>query len=109
MSSYRERQMKARIARAKRNAIGRVMCRTFGDKSGAVMMEYVILAVLVAAAVVVAAIYFGRTIMKQFGAASAATSGQTKDAEKLSKEATQEAKSADSKGDKANKSYHDQK
>lgn len=109
MSKYAMKREMALIARAKRSALGRTMCRMMGDKTGAVMMEYVILAVLVAAAVVVAAIYFGRTIMKQFGSAAAATSGETKKSEKLSKEATKEATKADTKGDKANKSYHDQK
>ena len=108
MSSQEMRKMGA-IARAKRSAIGRALCRLLGDEKGAVMMEYVILSVLVAAAVVVAVIYFGRTIMKQFGAAAAATAGETKKAEKLSQEATKEAKKADTKGDKSNKSFHDQK
>jgi Flp pilus assembly pilin Flp len=99
----------ARIAWAKRTAMGRSLCRLFGDRTGAVMMEYVILAVLVAAAVVVAAIYFGRTIMKQFGAAAQATAGETRKSERQAKEATREAGKADRKGDTANKSYHDQR
>ena len=109
MSKYTERRKLATMARAKRSALGRVICRLLGDETGAVMMEYVILSVLVAAAVVVAVIYFGRTIMKQFGAAASATSGQTKDAEKMAKDATKEAKNADKKGNKSNTSFHDQK
>ena len=109
MSKREELRIQAAINRAKRSAVGRMFCRILGDKTGAVMMEYVILSVLVAAAVVVAVIYFGRTIMKQFGSASAATAGETKKSEKLSKEATKEAKKADSSGDKSNKSFHDQK
>jgi Flp pilus assembly pilin Flp len=109
MSMHAERRKLAGIARAKRSALGRVICRLMGDETGAVMMEYVILSVLVAAAVVVAVIYFGRTIMTQFGAAAQATAGQTKKAEKASKDATKEAKNAEKKGDKSNKSFHDQK
>ena len=109
MSKYTERRKLAAIARAKRSALGRVICRLMGDETGAVMMEYVILSVLVAAAVVVAVIYFGRTIMKQFGAAANATAGETKQAEKMAKEAGKEAKNADKSGDKSNKSFHDQK
>lgn len=109
MSTYTAEHKQRAIARAKRSFWGRALCRLLGDETGAVMMEYVILAVLVAAAVVVAAIYFGRTIMKQFGSAANATAGETKQSEKLSKEATKEAKSADKQGDKANKSYHDQR
>ena len=37
---------KARIARARHSALGRMLCRIAGDKTGAVMMEYVILGVL---------------------------------------------------------------
>jgi Flp pilus assembly pilin Flp len=96
------------IARAKRSALGRFFCRLLGDEKGAVMMEYVILSVLIAAAVVVAVIYFGRTIMKQFAAAASATAGETSDAKKRSKEATKEANKADTKGDRYNKSFHDQ-
>lgn len=44
--------MKTRIQAAKRTMVGRVLCRLVGDQSGAVMMEYVILGVLVAAACV---------------------------------------------------------
>ena len=38
-----------RIMRAKRSRIGRIVCRLLGDEKGAVTMEYVILAVLIAA------------------------------------------------------------
>jgi Flp pilus assembly pilin Flp len=109
MSNNEERRLANRVARAKRSVLGRGFCRLLGDKTGAVMMEYVILSVLVAAAVVVAVIYFGRTIMTQFGTAANATAGETKKAEKSAKDATKEAKDAEKKGDKANKSYHDQK
>jgi Flp pilus assembly pilin Flp len=109
MSTQQSNRMTRLIARAKRSAMGRTLCRLMGDKTGAVMMEYVILSVLVAAAVVVAVIYFGRTIMRQFGTAANATAGETKQAEKSAKDATKEAKDAEKKGDKSNKSFHDQK
>lgn len=50
---------------------GRMLRRLVGEETGAVMMEYVILAVLIAAAAVVAIAYFGRTIV---GEANVATS-----------------------------------
>lgn len=51
-----------RIARAKRTALGRTLCRLFGDRTGGVMMEYVLLGVLVAAAVVALVWAFGGTL-----------------------------------------------
>lgn len=50
------------IARAKRTAMGRFLCRLAGDNAGAVMMEYVVLGVLVVAAVVGLVVAFGDTI-----------------------------------------------
>jgi len=47
----------------------KMLCRLMGDRSGGVMMEYVILAVLIAAAVVVAVAMFGKTIVGMFDVA----------------------------------------
>lgn len=47
------------IARAKRTALGRFLCRLAGDNAGAVMMEYVVLGVMVVAAVVGLVLLFG--------------------------------------------------
>ena len=54
------------IARAKRTALGRFLCRLAGDNAGAVMMEYVVLGVLVVAAVVGLVVAFGGTIGDAF-------------------------------------------
>lgn len=59
---------------------GKLLRRLVGEETGAVMMEYVIIAVLVAAAAVVGIIYFSRTMNEQGAAASAAMAGQTKEA-----------------------------
>jgi Flp pilus assembly pilin Flp len=56
--------------------------RLFGDEAGGVMMEYVILGLLVAAAAVVAVMYFGKNITMGFNAMSQTVSGQSKAAEK---------------------------
>lgn len=53
---------KLRITRAKRSAMGRFVCRLLGDECGAVAMEYVVIALLVVAAAVGAAVYFGKTV-----------------------------------------------
>ena len=54
------------LARAKRTALGRFLCRLCGDTAGAVMMEYVVLGVLVVAAVVGLVIAFGGGIKDSF-------------------------------------------
>ena len=51
---------------------GKFLRRLAGEEAGAVMMEYVILAVLIAAAAVVAIAYFGRTIVGEANVASTA-------------------------------------
>lgn len=55
-----------RIARAKRTAFGRFLCRLAGEQTGAVMMEYVVLGVLVVAAVVGMVVLFGDNIQTNF-------------------------------------------
>ncbi len=54
---------------------GRVLTRLFGEETGAVMMEYVVLAVLLVAAVVGAVIVFGGRIAHRFDEAGIATTG----------------------------------
>ncbi len=51
---------------AKRTALGRFFCRLLGDERGQGLMEYVILGVLVIAAVVTTAVLFGSTIRGNF-------------------------------------------
>lgn len=67
----------SKIRIAKRTRLGRLLCRLASDRTGAVMMEYVILAVLIAAAASLAAIYFGKAIVGSFTTATHATTGQT--------------------------------
>ena len=61
---------KGMIERAKKSLLGRLVCRLAGDQKGAVMMEYVIVAVLIAAACVVAVAMFGKTIVGMFNVAA---------------------------------------
>jgi len=74
-------KMLNRILRAKRSRVGRVACRLLGDEKGAVMMEYVILGVLIAAAAVVAVTVFGKNIVAMFNISTQAVSGNTEKAE----------------------------
>jgi len=102
-----ERRMQARIARAKRSALGRVFCRLCGDEAGGVMMEYVILGLLVAAAVVVAVMYFGKNIRMGFNAMGQAVSGESKDAAKMVQKSKKEAKTAEKASEQHRKKISD--
>lgn len=55
------------IKRIKSNKFGRILCRVIGEDTGAVMMEYVLVAMLIAAATVAAVSYFGRDTEGMFG------------------------------------------
>jgi len=81
----------------------KVMCRLVGDKAGGVMMEYVILAVLIAAAVVVAVAMFGKTLVGMFSVAATSTTAREQSAKK---ELDATRKTTDSDIQKS-KDYHD--
>lgn len=68
------------IKKIKNSKFGKFLRRVVGEDAGAVMMEYVILAVLIAAAAVVAIAYFGRNIASQANTASSAVAGDGKGA-----------------------------
>lgn len=55
-----------KIRFAKKTRLGRFLCRLLGDQRGAVAMEYVVIALLVAAAVVGIVIIFGKRIANMF-------------------------------------------
>ena len=60
----------------KNSRFGRFVTRILGEEKGAVAMEYVILAVLIAAAIVVAVAVFGKTIVGMFDVAGKGASAQ---------------------------------
>ncbi len=64
----KEEKQRKRVRRvdAKRTALGRFLCRLLGDEAGQAIMEYVVIGVLVVAAAVAAAIFFGDTIRDNF-------------------------------------------
>jgi Flp pilus assembly pilin Flp len=64
------------MKREKMMRIRKVLNRLVGDKAGGVMMEYVILAVLIAAAVVVAVAMFGKTLVGMFGVISTSSTAR---------------------------------
>ena len=67
--------IKIRLNRWKKTAAGKMLCRLLGEEKGAVMMEYVIVAVLIAAACVVAVAMFGKTIVGMFDVAAKGATG----------------------------------
>lgn len=66
-----------RVKRAKNSALGRTFCRLLGDQTGAVMMEYIVLAVLLVAATVGIVVVFGRNMRAQWYTAMMAMIGKT--------------------------------
>ena len=64
------------INKMKNSKFGKFLRRVVGEDAGAVMMEYVILAVLIAAAAVVAIAYFGRTVVGESNVATTAMTGK---------------------------------
>lgn len=68
------------VGRMRRHLLGRVVCRLLGDERGQSMMEYVIIAVLIAAAAVAAVAYFGKDIVAMFNVAGKAATGNAKEA-----------------------------
>lgn len=68
------------IARAKRTALGRFLCRLAGDNAGAVMMEYVVLGVMVVAAAVAMVLLFGKELRAGFDKMIKSTDGRPADA-----------------------------
>ena len=61
---------------AKNTKLGRFLCRLLGDERGAVAMEYVVIALLVAAAVVGLVMVFGKNIAQMFGATTKSLGGE---------------------------------
>lgn len=76
-------------------------------RKGAVMMEYVILAVLIAAAALVAIIYFGRTITSQAETATLATAGESSMSSSNAKDLRGKQEGWKNEAQEHNKKFHD--
>jgi len=86
---------------------GRTLKRLIGEESGQALMEYVILAVMIAAACVVAVIYFGKTANKQVQSATLNMSGETEKGSSASENAQSTAGTGATKADAHNKKFSD--
>lgn len=86
----------------KNSKFARVLRRFLGEETGATMMEYVILAVMIAAAVTAAAIYFGEGAKNQMNVAGDAMVGKVDSAEiRADKSMTAQKTHADAASDSA--------
>ena len=92
-----------KLRNLKSSRIGRMIRRVLGDEKGAVAREYVILAVLIAAAIVVAVAVFGKTIVGMFDVAGKGASGQHSEAKTTLDKVQQEQQS----GAEQASQYHD--
>ncbi len=81
----KEEKKTIRLARAKRTALGRFLCRLFGDNAGQAMMEYVVIAVLIVAAAVGVVMIFGDNLKYQIQIAYYSMIGDTKTADEIRK------------------------
>jgi len=98
--------IRVRLNRWKKSVAGKLICRLLGEEKGAVMMEYVIVAVLIAAACVVAVAMFGKTIVGMFDVAAKGASGDHSGA-KTSLDQTQQTQNSDaSKASEFHDSMH---
>jgi len=94
---------RSRFGIRKNSFLRKVFVRLLGEEKGAVMMEYVIVAVLIAAACVVAVAMFGKTIVGMFDTAAKGATGDHSGA-KQSLDSTQQTQNQDAS--KASE-YHD--
>lgn len=97
------------VTRAKKTFLGRVLCRVLGEETGAVMMEYVVVAVLIAAAVATGAWFFGKDIMNMFGVGARAATGDITEARQLQDAARAESKRGHNQATTQDKKFIDVK
>lgn len=94
------------IKSLKSTRFGRAVVRLFGEEQGAVLMEYVVLAVLLVAAVVGAVIVFGNRARDSIDVSVTAMGGQTEQAAQKQEAATTRAatgmSNAEARGQRTN-------
>ena len=93
------------VERAKKSFVGKIVCRVMGEETGAVMMEYVIVAVLIAAACAVGVWFFGKDIMNMFGVAGAAVTANDTRAQQMETQSQAGEKAGHAAATTANKNY----
>ena len=101
----KQKEKTMNINKIKQSRFGRIVCRMFGEERGAVMMEYVIVAVLIAAAVAVGAWYFGRSVNNEFRVASHGVTGDDISAQEAQDNAQKNVSAQDAAAKGAQKNY----
>ena len=66
---------KSFLKKATNSFVGRVLRRLLGEENGAVMMEYIVVGLLIAAACVVAVSFFGHQITGMFSSLASSVAG----------------------------------
>ncbi len=94
-----------KIETIKNSKFGRIVRRVAGEEAGAVMMEYVIVAVMIAAVVVVGAWLFGAQILNMFGIGGDSMIGKNDRAEERAKAVRDNKANVDDAQDEAAKKY----
>lgn len=93
------------VERAKKSFVGKIVCRAMGEETGAVMMEYVIVAVLIAAAVAAGAWFFGKDLMNMFGTAGRAATGDDDGGRQMQQDAQSGNRDGHKQADATNKDW----
>ena len=93
---------------ATKSLVGRVLRRLLGEEKGAVMMEYIVIALLIAAAVVIAVSAFGRYASDLFGVLGFSMGGRSTAAKESLSTADQTFNENVSRANEHAKSVHDQ-
>ena len=91
-----------------RGRMKKALCRLMGDRAGGVMMEYVILAVLIAAAAVVAVMFFGRGIVTSLSTSTHAIAGESGAAATSAKKGKSDAVTAETDNETYRRKHADQ-
>ena len=68
---------KSFLKKATNSFVGRVLRRLLGEEKGAVMMEYIVVGLLIAAACVLAVAFFGNTITGMFASLAQSATGNS--------------------------------
>lgn len=66
---------KGMFLKVRKSFLGRVLRRLLGEEKGAVMMEYIVIGLLIAAAAVIAISAFGQTLTQMFASLGASATG----------------------------------
>ena len=97
------------LKKAANSFAGRLLRRLCGEENGAVMMEYIVVGLLIAAAAVIAISAFGQTITQMFASLGASLTGDHATATELQNTAQASMKAGAAKSDAYVSTAHSKK